>query len=101
MRIITRSTLKKFYALHPKSESGLEHWYKQTNEADWKSLQDIRKIFPSADLVDDFIVFNICGNSYRLITRIRFHSKKVFIRNVLTHADYDKNRWKNDGWYEQ
>jgi mRNA interferase HigB len=100
MHIITRSTLKKFYALHPESESGLEYWYKQANKVEWKSFQDVRDTFPSADLVKNFIVFDICGDNYRLITYIDFQSKIIFIRKVLTHVEYSKNKWKQDKWYQ-
>ncbi len=101
MHIISQSTLKIFWKIHPQSEVGLRYWYKLANEDKWQSFDDIRKIFPSADLVSNFIVFNISGNHYRLITYIDFPKGKVFIREVLTHAEYDKNKWKKDDWYKK
>jgi mRNA interferase HigB len=54
----------------------------------------LRQVFPSADLVGEFIIFNISGNKYRLITSIHFNRNKVYIRHVLTHPEYDKGSWK-------
>lgn len=99
MHIISQSTLKKFCKIHAESEGGLRYWYKLTSQHKWQSIEDIQKIFSSADLVGNFIVFNISGNKYRLITYIDFQSAKVFIRKVLTHSEYSKNNWKKDNWY--
>ncbi|MHC5775739.1 type II toxin-antitoxin system HigB family toxin [Nostoc sp.] len=55
---------------------------------------ELRSVFPSADLVGDLIVFNIGGNKYRLITSIHFNRQKVYIRDILTHSEYDKDQWK-------
>ncbi|MGI2902303.1 type II toxin-antitoxin system HigB family toxin [Tolypothrix sp. VBCCA 56010] len=56
-------------------------------------------VFPSADQVSNLTIFNIGGNNYRLITLVDYNYQKVFIRHVLTHAEYDKEDWKNDPWY--
>ena len=98
MRIISKSALRKFWAIHPKAEVGLRYWYKITEDCQWQGLADIRKSFPSADEFDNFIIFNISGNTYRLITYIDFKRNIVYIRHVLTHSDYDKNIWKKDKW---
>jgi len=58
------------------------------------SFNMLREIFPSADMVDNLVVFNIAGNKYRLIAAIHFNRQKLYIRDVLTHAEYDKERWK-------
>jgi len=70
----------------------LDAWYRIACKALWKSLAEVRQVFPSADGVRKYTVFNIKGNSYRLITVI-FYPKTLFIRDLLTHADYDKGRW--------
>lgn len=54
----------------------------------------LRATFPSADLVGVFTVFNIGGNNYRLIAVIHYNRSKVYIRHVLTHAEYDRGDWK-------
>jgi len=60
----------------------------------FRSFNELREVFPSADMVDNWVVFNIGGNKYRLITSIHFNRGKVYIRHVLTHAEYDKGDWK-------
>jgi mRNA interferase HigB len=68
--------------------------YRIAKRADWTSLEDVRHDFPSADGVGKYTVFNIKGNEYRLISLIFYRSKKLFIRDVITHAEYDKGRCK-------
>jgi mRNA interferase HigB len=57
-------------------------------------LDEVRRTFPSADPVGKYTVFNIKGNSYRLIVEINYRSRRIFIRHVLSHAEYDKEGWK-------
>lgn len=99
MHVITRSALTQFWESHPNAEPALRTWYKLTAQAQWSSFVDVRRTFPSADLVSKFTVFNVGGNNYRLIALVDFTYQKVFIRHVLTHAEYDKEAWKNDPWY--
>jgi mRNA interferase HigB len=99
MHIITRSRLKEFWEKYPDSEPSLQAWYKRTFLADWKNFVELRKVFSSADQVENFTVFNLGGNKYRLITLVDYTYQKVFIRHVLTHAEYSKEDWKNDQWY--
>jgi mRNA interferase HigB len=99
MHIISKTPLKQFSELHPNAESGLSYWYKIASESQWQHLNDVRQTFPHADTVGQLTIFNICGNNYRLITKIVFPKGKVYIRAVLTHAEYDKGNWKNDAWF--
>jgi mRNA interferase HigB len=99
MHIITRVRLKEFWEKHPNAETSLRLWYKLTSLAQWQNFVELRQIFPSADQVENLTVFNIGGNNYRLITLVDYEYKKVFIRHVLTHAEYDKQNWKNDEWF--
>ena len=64
--------------------------------ADWSSLADTRQDFPHADAVGTCTVFNIKGNHYRLVAKIYYDHRKLLIRQVLTHRDYDRGNWKND-----
>jgi mRNA interferase HigB len=72
----------------------LDVWYRIAKPAGWISLEDVRRDFPSADGVGKYTVFSIKGNEYRLISLIFYRSKKLFIRDVVTHAEYDRGRWK-------
>lgn len=100
MHIITRARLTAFWEKHPDSKTGLLLWYKLTVTARWQNLTEVRRVFATADPVGNLTVFNIGGNKYRLITLIDYTYQKVFIRSVLTHAEYDKNNWKQDDWYK-
>ena len=64
------------------------------NAQDWENFADVRKTFNAADLVGSLVVFDIGGNKYRLAAAIHFNRGKVFIRHVLTHAEYNKGKWK-------
>ena len=93
VHVISRKALLDAAQTHGSDLGGaLDVWYRIALKASWKSLVDVRKVFPSADGVGDYTVFNIKGNSYRLITVIRY-PKTLFIRDVLTHAEYDNGRW--------
>jgi mRNA interferase HigB len=99
MHIISGSRLKKYCALYPNSEPALRTWLKLTDKTTWNNFVETRQTFPTADLVGNLTVFNIAGNNFRLITYIDYERKKVFIREFLTHADYDKGNWKQDAWF--
>lgn len=94
MHIISVKALRQFWAKYPDSETALIRWFKLMNSAYFQTFDELRSVFPSADLVDDLIVFNIGGNKYRLMTSIHFNRQKVYIRYILTHSEYNKNKWK-------
>jgi mRNA interferase HigB len=100
MHVITRQSLVTFWKKHPDSETSLRLWYKIALHAGWKTFVEVREVFPSADQVGNLTVFNIGGNKYRLIVLLDYEYQKIFIRHVLTHAEYDKDNWKKDDWYE-
>jgi len=91
MRIIARKTLQTFWIKHPKSEKPLRAWFHEAKIARWKSFDEIKKQYPSADvLAGNRVVFDIKGNSFRLIVRIHYNTGIVFIRFIGTHSEYDK-----------
>jgi len=94
MHIITRKRLNDFAEKHPDAKSALQHWYKLMKSRNFTSFADLRAIFPSADQVGNLTVFNIGGNKVRLIAAIHYNRRKVYIRAVLTHDEYDKGKWK-------
>ena len=96
MHIITKKPLREFWEKHPDSKEPLLIWYRMVKKADWKNLADVRNDFSHADLAGVCTIFNIGGNKYRLITKIFYPNKKVLIRFVMTHAEYDKKGYKND-----
>jgi mRNA interferase HigB len=99
MRIIKRATLAAYWQRNPQAESGLRHWHKLAKKARWTCLQDVRATFPHADAVAvasgrSVVVFNVAGNKYRLMAAIHYNRQLAFALMVLTHAEYDKGKWK-------
>lgn len=96
MHILTKRRLREFWSKHPDAESTLRNWYKYTRKAAWSNLAETRVDFAHADLAGACTIFNIGGNKYRLVTKIFYPAKKVLIRFVLTHEEYNRKPYKND-----
>lgn len=94
MHVISWKKLKEAAAKHASLEAALDTWFTVAKRAAWKNLNEVRLTFPGADDVGKFTVFNIKGNEYRLMVEINYHSGRVFVRQVLTHAEYSKEKWK-------
>ena len=94
MHIITRRKLLEAAEKHGDLGERLDVWYRTAKRAEWKNLMDVRQVFPTADAVEEFTVFNIHGNAYRLITEINYQTGRIFLRHVLTHAEYGKGGWR-------
>ena len=94
MHIITRKRLNEFAAKRPTAASGLAHWYRALKKNSFANFAELRRTFPHADQVSGLTVFNIGGNKARLIAAIHYNRQKVYIRAVLTHAEYDAENWK-------
>lgn len=94
MHVISRKKLLEAGTRHPDLAGSLDIWYRLARRAEWKSLEDIRAVLPASDGVGKFIVFNIKGNSFRLIAEVNYRTGRVFVRQVLSHAEYSKGAWK-------
>ncbi len=94
MHVISRRKLREFAVKYPAAKSALEVWYRIVKTSRFSSFTDLRRTFPSADLVGKFIVFNVGGNKWRLIAALHFNRGKLYVRHVLTHAEYDREKWK-------
>ncbi len=91
MVIISKSALNVFIKKYPQSAEAVLRWYLLCKECDWSSFQDIKKVFHATDSVgNDLYVFNIGGNKYRIIARIIFKARTIYIRFIGTHVQYDK-----------
>jgi mRNA interferase HigB len=95
MHVISRKKLRTFWAIHPEAKGPLDSWFRLAKHNDWNTFAEIRAVFPSADQVGKYIVFNVGGNNYRLIAEINYRRLKVFVRHVLTHADYSRGTWNH------
>ena len=94
MHVITRKRLNEFAEKYPETENALTDWYRLIKQNDFLSFAELRMMFSSADKVGKLTVFNIGGNKVRIIAAIHYNRKKVYIRAVLTHKEYDTEKWK-------
>ena len=94
MHVISRKKLVSACTRDRSLERPLADWFKIASSANWCSIVDVRKTYPTADFVEPFTVFNIRGNTFRLIVKIEYKWKLVFIKDVLTHAEYE--RWSHE-----
>jgi mRNA interferase HigB len=94
MHIITRKRLNEFAERFPETENSLARWYELAKLNTFNNFSELREIFPNADQVGKLTVFNVGGNKIRLIAAIHYNRKKIYIRAILTHTEYDKSKWK-------
>lgn len=98
MHIISRKALKAAAAKHSGLGPALDVWFRIAKKASWRSLAEVKQTYRHADSVtageNTFTIFNIGGNKFRLIVKIDYRYQKIFIKHVLTHAEYDKGGWK-------
>lgn len=97
MRIITESRLTTFWAEHPPAERPLKAWREIIRRSEFASPHEVKARFSTADFLgDEVTVFDIGGNKYRVVVTMRYKHQVVFIRHVLTHADYDRKSRSGD-----
>jgi mRNA interferase HigB len=90
-RIFAKRTLREFWESHPEAEQYLKTWFDTAMNSNWKSPNEVKRTYSNASILKEGrIVFNIKGNSYRLITKINFEKQWIFIRFIGTHDDYDR-----------
>lgn len=92
MNVISKNTLVAFAQNHPDAEQALDDWYRHMRKAEYACFADVKGDYRSADWVEGYIVFNICGNRYRLIVTSNFQYKTFWIKFIGTHKEYDA--WK-------
>lgn len=90
MHISSRKRLREFSEKHPDAKPELDAWFKVAKKAEWRSIIDVRHIYQHADPVGTRTVFNIRRNRFRLIVKIEYRIQRIYIKRVLTHADYDR-----------
>ena len=94
MHVITRKRLNEFAEKYPETRTALANWYESVRRNDFSSLPNLKLMFPTADQVGKLTVFNVGGNKVRLIAAIHYNRKRIYIRAVLTHDEYDRGKWK-------
>lgn len=91
MRVIAKKILREFWDRHVDCEQQLKSWFQETNKGIWKNLNELKRAYPNASILEDNrVCFNIKGNNYRLIVKINFNYQIMWIRFIGTHAEYDK-----------
>ena len=91
MRVIAKRTLREFWEIHPDSETPLRDWHRAASRADWRSPAQLRASFPNASIVGgNRAVFRIRGNRYRLVVKIFYPGRIVYVLFIGTHAEYDR-----------
>jgi mRNA interferase HigB len=94
MRVIAKRTLREFWERHPSNapaKTPLQDWYAQVSAADWAAAADLKAQFRDASILrSGRVVFNIGGNKYRLVVRINYSYRVVYVRLVGTHEEYDR-----------
>ncbi len=92
--MISRRSLFEKVARHAEAKAAIQDCFDVASAAEWRSLEDIRETYPATDMVGALAIFNIKGNHYRLIVRVSFQYRRVYIKEFLTHAEYSKGAWK-------
>ena len=94
MHVITKRRITEAKQLYPDCKSALDGWFKIIKDNKFGNYAELKATFNSVDKVDNLIIFNIGGNKLRLIASIHFNRQKLYIRHILTHKEYDKDKWK-------
>lgn len=94
MHIVTKKRLREFASMHADAAAPLRAWSTLAQAARWGSIAEVRATYPHADFVHPYTVFNVKGNTYRLIVKIEYRFARIYIKHFLTHAEYDKEEWK-------
>src|ERR1700759_4987154 len=94
MHVITRKRLNEFAEKYPETKTALAHWYSLARRNNFSSFAELKAQFPSADRVGKLTVFNIGGNKVRLVAAIHYNRKRVYVRAVLAHSEYNQGKWK-------
>ncbi|MGA3023681.1 MAG: type II toxin-antitoxin system HigB family toxin [Bryobacteraceae bacterium] len=93
MNVISKRGLMERARKHPATAGELAIWYGIARRAEWSRLEDVRADFPSADQVGRVLVFNVRWNAFRLIVTVDYPTKRLFVKALLTHKEYDRKEW--------
>ncbi len=96
MRIISEKRLREFWQKNSEAETAIREWITTVRIADWNNFSDVRKTFNHSDVFGNCTIFDVGGNKYRIIAKVAYQIKVVFIRFILTHKEYDEKKWQTD-----
>ena len=95
MHIITQKRIIDAKGIHKECGTALDQWYRVMKKAELENFDQMRQLFRGVDKVGKLFVFNIGGNKLRLIAAVHFNRGKVYVRDILTHKEYDKGKWRD------
>ena len=93
MRVISKRPIREFWERRPESKPALEEWFRKVSQLAAASFPELRRTFGSADYVDGYTLFDVGGNKYRIATVIHYEKQRLYVRQVMTHSEYDRNDW--------
>lgn len=100
MHVIARPRINAAIQRHPSAANWLRAWWALATKAKWQSLHDVRQDYPRTDRVGRCLIFDACGNNFRLIVGVAYATKNrggtLFVKHFLTHTEYDKDDWEKD-----
>ncbi len=99
MHLIAIRNLRLDSSRYPDTQTVVEEWHKVVKSVSWENLEEVRQLYCDAESVGNFTIFNIKGNKYRLIVDINYVNQTIYYKYFLTHAEYDKDSWKNDDYF--
>ena len=99
MHLIAISRLREAAAKFPDVDTQIEDWNEIVEIATWQNLTEVQQTYSFAEVVGNFTVFNVKGNRYRLIVSINYPKQIIYFKYFFTHAEYDKDNWKNDPYF--
>jgi mRNA interferase HigB len=94
VRIVSERKLREFAERFPNAKGALRSWATTVESSGWRNPAELKRTLGNADFVGDRTVFNVGGNKFRLITFVHYRRQIVFVKHVLTHAEYDDGGWK-------
>ena len=94
MNVISRRVLLEKASVYPDATVAIQDWFDAARAAEWRNLAEVRRGYPATDMIGPLAIFNIKGNRYRLIARVVFRYRRIYIKEFLTHAEYTKGTWK-------
>lgn len=94
VHVVSKSAWREAVARDPTLEGPISDWYKVATHATWRNIAEVKAVYPHADFLDPFTIFNIKGGHYRLIVKIEYRWQMIFVKYLLTHKEYDKGVWR-------
>lgn len=94
MRVISKKPLREFWERHPESKTLMLAWFRKISDTTASTFVELRREFSAVDYVDGFTVFDVGGNHFRIAAVIHYNEQRLYVRQVMRHAEYDRNAWR-------